>query len=87
MRLSRVFHISERYALDLLGEGFNLFNHSNFNQYNSTGYNAGPTTATTAVTVPVPMSTVATFGMPSGDGAPPDGTGARRFQLSARFRF
>jgi len=87
MRLSRTFHINERYALELLGEGFNLFNHSNFNQYNSTLYNVGPTTAATPMTAPVPMTTVATFGMPFGDGVPPDGTGARRFQLSARFRF
>ena len=87
MRLSRVFHIGERYALELLGEGFNVFNHSNFNQYNSTLYNAGPTTAATPMTTPVAITTVATFGMPFGDGVPPDGTGARRFQLSARFRF
>jgi hypothetical protein len=27
------------------------------------------------------------FGLPTGTGVPPDGTSARRFQLSARLRF
>jgi len=87
MRLSREFHIKEKYVLELLGEGFNLFNHPNFNQYNSTKVNLGPTIATTDVAVPVTMTNVATFATPFGDGGPPDGTNARRFQLSARFRF
>ncbi len=87
MRLSREFHIKDRYVLELLGEGFNLFNHANFNQYNSSAYGLGPTLATTPVDTPVPLTKVATFGTPSGDGVFPDGTGARRFQLSARFRF
>jgi|SRR5215813_8778323 len=87
MRVSREFHIKEKYVLELLGKGFNLFNHSNFNQYNSTKVNVGPTIATTDVAVAVTMSNVATFATPFGDGGPPDGTNARRFQLSARFRF
>ena len=87
MRLSREFHIKDRYVLELLGEGFNLFNHANFNQFNSTAFNAGPTTATTPVSTPVPLTSVATFATPFGDGVFPDGTGARRFQVSARFRF
>jgi len=87
MRLSREFHIKDRYVLELLGEGFNLFNHANFNQYNSTSVNVGPTTATTPVSTPVPVTNVATFATPFGDGVFPDGTGARRFQVSARFRF
>lgn len=87
MRVSREFHIKDKYVLEFLTEGFNLFNHSNFNQYNSTKYNVGPTTATTPVTTAVPMTTVTTFATPFGDGVFPDGTGARRFQLSTRFRF
>ena|SRR5215472_6007491 len=87
MRLSREFHIKEKYVLELLGEGFNLFNHPNFNQYNSTKVNVGPTIATNDVAVPVTMTNVATFATPFGDGGPPDGTNARRFQISARFRF
>jgi outer membrane receptor protein involved in Fe transport len=87
MRLSREFHFRGGYVLELMGEGFNLFNHGNFNQYNSTLYNVGPTTAATLVSVPVLLTPVASFGTPFGDGAPPDGTNARRFQLSARFRF
>jgi len=87
MRLSREFHIKDRYVLELLGEGFNLFNHANFNQFNNSAYGLGPTLATTPVDTPVPLTKVATFATPFGDGVFPDGTGARRFQLSARFRF
>jgi len=88
MRVSREFRFKDRYVLELLGEGFNLFNRANFNRYNSTRYNAGPTTATTtSPSTPVLLTNVTTFGAPFGDGGPPDGTNARRFQLAARFRF
>ena len=88
MRVSREFRFKDRYVLELLGEGFNLFNRANFNQYNSTRYNAGPTTATTtSPSTPVLLTNVTTFGAPFGDGGPPDGTNARRFQLAARFHF
>jgi len=56
--------------------------------YNSTRYSAGPTTATTtSPSTPVLLTNVTTFGTPFGDGGPPDGANARRFQLAARFRF
>jgi len=88
MRVSREFRFKDRYVLELLGEGFNLFNRANFNHYNSTRYNAGPTTATTtSPSTPVLLTNVTTFGTPFGDDVPPDGAGARRFQLAARFRF
>src|SRR5262249_54722254 len=88
MRVSREFRFKDRYVLELLGEGFNLFNRANFNRYNSTRYNAGPTTATTtSPSTPVLLTNVTNFGTTIGDDVPPDGTGARRFQLAARFRF
>jgi len=37
--------------------------------------------------VTVLLTNVATFGAPFGDGGPPDGTNARRFQMALRFRF
>ena len=92
LRVSREFHFKERYAMEVLGEGFNLFNRSNFNQYNSTRYDA----VSTAHSPPQPPDSLSTtvrlvertnFGTPFGDGGPPDGTNARRFQLALRFRF
>jgi hypothetical protein len=38
LRLSKKFNFSERYKLELLAEGFNLFNHTNETSANSTGY-------------------------------------------------
>lgn len=38
VRLSKKFTITERFNLELLGEGFNLFNHVNYTGVNNTGY-------------------------------------------------
>lgn len=38
LRLSKKFNIGERYKLELLAEGFNLFNHTNETSANNTGY-------------------------------------------------
>jgi outer membrane receptor protein involved in Fe transport len=38
MRISKKFPITERVKLELLGEGFNLFNHLNVTNMNNTGY-------------------------------------------------
>jgi len=38
VRLSKKIPITERYKIELLGEGFNLFNHVNATSFNNTGY-------------------------------------------------
>jgi hypothetical protein len=51
LRLSKRFNVTERVKLELLGEGFNLFNHQNVTGVNSTAYTVGTTTnAAKAVT-------------------------------------
>jgi hypothetical protein len=87
LRVSRVFRLTERFSVQVLGEGFNIFNRSNFNGFNTTLYDAQPTTVATAVTTPVVLTQRTNFGLPNADGSQPDGTNARRFQLAFRFRF
>ena len=87
LRVARDIRLTERFVLELLGEGFNVFNRSNFNSFNTTIYLATATTSTTPLSTPVALRPSTNFGTPRGDGFPPDGTGARRFQLAIRFRF
>ena len=87
LRLARDIRLTERFVLELLGEGFNVFNRSNFNSYNTTAYIATATTAAAALATPVLLRSSTNFGTPRGDAFTPDGTGARRFQLAARFKF
>jgi len=85
-RVARSIKITERYQFQVLAEGFNLFNHSNFTGYNSTAF--GTSTATLAdPTVPVKLTSRSNFGTPSQDSILPDGTGARRFQLGVKLNF
>ena len=86
LRVARDFRLKERLTVEVLGEGFNVFNHANYNGYNSTLYYAS-SSATSPVTAPVQLTTSSNFGVPNGDQGPPDGTNARRFQLALRFRF
>jgi hypothetical protein len=87
LRLSRSFRLAEKVNVELLAEGFNVFNRANFNGFNSTFYNVvTPATPPTAST-PIQFTQNANFGIPNNDGSQPDGTNARRFQLAARFRF
>ncbi|MDQ3129281.1 MAG: TonB-dependent receptor [Acidobacteriota bacterium] len=88
LRLSRTFRIAEKVSVELLGEGFNIFNRSNFNGFNSQLYSVvtpspNPPAADTAIRFVRNDS----FGLPNNDGSQPDGTNARRFQIAARFRF
>ncbi|MDQ2948464.1 MAG: hypothetical protein M3Y27_21425 [Acidobacteriota bacterium] len=87
LRVARDFHATEHLVLEIVAEGFNVFNRSNFTQFNSTAYFATATTATALVTAPVILTCSTNFGTPSSDNAFPDGTNARRFQLALRFRF
>lgn len=44
LRLSKKVRFGERYAIELLGEAFNIFNHQNVTSVNNTGYIIGSTT-------------------------------------------
>ena len=48
LRLSKHFVWSDRYDLELLGEGFNLLNHQNVTSVNTTGYSIGGATPASA---------------------------------------
>ena len=43
MRFGREFHLNERLRLQIMGEGFNMFNRRNVTQYNTTAFNASTT--------------------------------------------
>ncbi len=87
LRLSRNFRIAEKVNIELLAEGFNVFNRSNFNGFNSQLYSVVTPSAIPAAETPILFQRNASFGQRNNDSSQPDGTNARRFQLAARFRF
>jgi hypothetical protein len=88
LRLARDLHVSSRLVIELLGEGFNIFNANIWTQYNNTAYTATSTNAaTTSPTTLVVLAPTTNFGTPSADSGFPDGTNARRFQLAVRLRY
>jgi len=87
LRVAHDFRITERFVIEVIGEGFNIFNRSNFNGFNTTLYEAQGTTTSTAITTPVVLTRRTDFGVPNADGSQPDGTNARRLQIAVRFRF
>lgn len=86
-RLSRQFRIGEKLTTEVFFEAFNIANHSNWTNYNTTAYIATAPATTAGVNTPIQLTANAPFATPTGDGSQPDGTNARRLQLSARFRF
>lgn len=87
LRVSREIRISERVHIEVMAEGFNVFNHSNYNGFNDTIYTAAATTNTTPLATPIALTPTAGYLAPTSDTDPPDGTNARRLQLAIRFRF
>ena len=88
LRLSRKFNITEKAQVELIGEGFNIFNRSNFNGFNTTLYNTVTPSPNPPISdTPIQFIQNTSFGVPNNDGSQPDGTNARRFQIAARFRF
>lgn len=83
LRLTRSIRITEKVSLNLIGEGFNIFNIANLNGYGGTLNAYIRPTATTPGRNPD-----LTFGLPSGRVSPVFGTGGpRAFQLAARLSF
>jgi hypothetical protein len=87
VRAARDLRVTERMRVEVLAEAFNLFNHSNYNGFNTTIYTAAATTNTTPLATPIALTNTAGFLAPNNDASPPDGTNARRLQLALRFRF
>jgi len=87
LRMARDFRVNDRIVIEALAEGFNVFNRSNYNGFNTTMYTAAATTNTTPLSSPILLTPTAGFLSPNNDATPPDGTNARRLQLALRFRF
>ena len=86
-RISRTFRVRESVSIELIGEVANLTNRANYNGYNNTAFQAVATTVATPLAQPVLLNTDPSFLRVNNNGAPPDGTGARRFQLALRLRY
>ncbi len=87
LRIARDIRLTERAKLEILGEAFNIFNRSNFNGWVNTRFEALATPATTPLATPVSLQANTRFQTPTNNSSQPDGTNARRFQISLRFRF
>jgi Carboxypeptidase regulatory-like domain/TonB dependent receptor len=91
-RIMRQFAITEKYRLQVLGEAFNIFNHTNFSAVNGTAFNyaaVGAATcpasiagSTNGCIVPNP-----TFLLPTGSSSANGLYTARQLQVSAKFVF
>lgn len=59
LRVAREFRVTERFRVETMIEGFNVFNHSNYNGFNTTIYTATATTNTTPLATPVKLNPAA----------------------------
>lgn len=57
LRIAKRFTFAEHYKLELLGEGFNLFNHTNITGDQTLGYRVGGTAAAPTLTFNAPFGT------------------------------
>jgi hypothetical protein len=82
LRLSKRFNIADRAKLELLGESFNLANHLNVTNVNSTAYNfAGAANGANTLTINAPL-----FGSRT-NGNSTTNYSVRQIQLGARVQF
>lgn len=87
-RIARDFAIRERLKLQLLGEAFNIFNHTNINSVNTTAYNysaSGASGCPASLGVTGCMSPSASFLTPTS--STNNLYGARQLQVSAKLVF
>lgn len=87
LRIGRFFYPVEKLRVEAFIEGFNILNTANYNGYNSTLFATAATLATTPLAQAVPLTLQNNFGTENNNGSQPDGTNARRLQLSLRLRF
>jgi hypothetical protein len=81
-KVSKSFKIAERYAVQLSGEGFNLFNHRNVTGVASTvGYNVGSPIAKAGLTSANVASNVGQNSLALNTGILPDGTTGFNFGI------
>ena len=80
LRLSKRFTVYERVKLELLGESFNLLNHQNITQVNTTAYTA----AAVLNAARVPTSNTLTFSTASPGYAAPTNSNSSGFSYSPR---
>ena len=86
MRLSKIIPLTERYQLSINLEAFNISNTWSPTSMTTSEYNESGSCTATPSTCVIKVNTGG-FGVGSGDAYPPDGTEARRLQVSARFTF
>ena len=84
MRFSKIIPIKERYKLSLNFEIFNISNSWSPTSMTTAAYTESVPSSGPAV---IKLNAPGSFATGSGDAAPPDGTEARRLQVSARFTF
>jgi hypothetical protein len=58
LRVSKKFSFQEKYRFEVLGEGFNLFNHVNYTSAANTGYIIGGTAAAPTLTFNAPFASL-----------------------------
>ncbi|HZU41723.1 MAG TPA: carboxypeptidase regulatory-like domain-containing protein [Terriglobales bacterium] len=93
LRLSKKFVFAERFGIEVLGEGFNLFNHVNVTGINTTGYiisTSGTTTTSSGSVTCSSASPCLNFNAPFGSVTNANSNFAyssRQVQIGVRFTF